>query len=285
MPPVIASGPLISPPELAALLEDRESRPAVLDARWQLGGPPGRPGYLRGHIPGAVFVDLETELSTVPAAGGAGGRHPLPKAEAFARSMRAAGVRNDGAVVVYDEATSMAAARAWWLLRYFGHRRVRVLDGGLAAWVAAGYPLQTGPVSIEPGDFEAVPGGMPVIDAEGAAELARGGVLLDARAPERYRGEVEPVDPVAGHIPGAVNLPSTKNVDSAGRFLAAPELREEFMAVGVGQGVHVGAYCGSGVVAAHEVLALELAGVRAALYAGSWSDWVSDPSRPVARAG
>ncbi|MDQ6818555.1 MAG: rhodanese-like domain-containing protein, partial [Actinomycetota bacterium] len=186
-------------------------------------------------------------------------------------------------VVVYDAATAMAAARAWWLLRYFGHSRVAVLDGGLAAWEAAGYSVETAVPPVERGDFEGRPGRMPLIGAEAAAELARRGIMLDARAPGRYRGEVEPVDLVPGHIPGAVNLPSAGNVDQAGRFLDPALLIERFREAGVREAVPVGAYCGSGVVAAHEVLALELAGVRAALYAGSWSDWISDPSRPVAR--
>jgi thiosulfate/3-mercaptopyruvate sulfurtransferase len=277
-------GPLISPAALAELLAGGEP-PTVLDVRWQLGAPPMRPEYLRAHIPGAVFVDLESELSGTLADGGSGGRHPLPSDDAFARSMRAAGVSSGRGVAVYDAASSMAAARAWWLLRYFGHRRVAVLDGGLAGWLHEGYPVQREAPLVERGDFEARPGGMPLIDAGGAADLAARGVLLDARAPERFRGEHEPVDPVAGHIPGAVNLPSDMNVDQAGRFLAPEDLLEGFRRARVGNDVAVGAYCGSGVVAAHEVLALELAGVRAALYAGSWSDWISDRERPVARGG
>jgi thiosulfate/3-mercaptopyruvate sulfurtransferase len=283
MPQAAASSPLISAAELAQLLVG-EDPPTVLDVRWQLGAPPMRPEYLRGHIPGAVFVELESELSSAPARDGSGGRHPLPTADAFARSMRVAGVSNARGVVVYDAASAMAAARAWWLLRYFGHRRVAVLDGGLAAWMQAGCPVEREAPLVQAGDFEARPGGMPLIDADGAAELAARGVLLDARAAERFRGEREPVDPIAGHIPGAVNLPSDRNVDQSGRFLAPRELVEGFRRAGVGDDVAVGAYCGSGVVAAHEVLALELAGVRAALYGGSWSDWISDSRRPVARS-
>jgi thiosulfate/3-mercaptopyruvate sulfurtransferase len=197
--------------------------------------------------------------------------------------MRRAGVSEGRPVVVYDAATSMAAARGWWLLRYFGHSEVSVLDGGLAAWVAAGHPTASGLEEAEPGDFTGRPGGMPVLRAAGAAELARrGGVLLDARGPERFRGEQEPIDPVAGHIPGARNRPTTQNVDDAGRFLDPEELSAQFAQEGVGKDVEVGAYCGSGVAAAHELLALELAGVPAALYVGSWSDWITDPTRPVA---
>jgi thiosulfate/3-mercaptopyruvate sulfurtransferase len=157
------------------------------------------------------------------------------------------------------------------------------LDGGLATWTASGGPLERGAPAIEPGGFIARPGGMPLLDAAGAAALALDGVLIDARAPERFRGESEPVDPVAGHIPGAVNRPTTANVDSAGRFLSPTALRQAFNGIGVHDGVRVGSYCGSGVTAAHEVLALEVAGYRAALYAGSWSEWITDPARPVAR--
>jgi thiosulfate/3-mercaptopyruvate sulfurtransferase len=157
-----------------------------------------------------------------------------------------------------------------------------VLDGGLSAWVAAGRPLSTDPPVSEPGDFEARPGGMPVLDADGAAALASRGVLLDARAPHRFRGESEPIDRVAGHIPGAVNVPSTGNVGADGRFLALEVLRAAFAAAGVSDGVELGAYCGSGVTAAHELLALEVAGFEGALYPGSWSEWITDAQRPVA---
>jgi thiosulfate/3-mercaptopyruvate sulfurtransferase len=251
----------------------------VLDVRWSLGGPPGREEYDRGHIPGAVFVDLDRELSAPP---GRGGRHPLPDATSFQAAMRAAGVSCERPVVVYDALGSMAAARAWWLLLYFGHPTVMVLDGGLAAWAAAGRPLDTAPPDPQPGDFTAHPGGMPLLDAAAAAALPERGVLLDARAPERYRGESEPVDSVAGHIPGARSLPATELVDQDGRFRDTAALRAKFEAAGVRGGLEVGAYCGSGVTAAHEVLALELAGYAAALYAGSWSEWITDPTRPVA---
>ncbi len=205
--------------------------------------------------------------------------------------MRGAGVSDDRAVVVYDEGGSQAGARAWWLLRYFGHPEVAVLDGGLAAWVEAGGPLEKGEGEGDggseggpgTGDFTARAGGMGLLDARGAAELAAAGVLLDARAPERFRGEVEPLDPVAGHIPGARNRPSAENVGADGLFHARERLHREFAALGVQEGVAVGAYCGSGVAAAQEVLALELAGFPAGLYVGSWSEWVTDPRRPVAR--
>ena len=260
-------------------------RPAVLDVRWRLGGPPGIGSYREGHIPGAVFLDLDRELCGVP---GASGRHPLPAAGEFQRVMRRSGVSTGRPVVVYDDADSTAAARAWWTLRYFGHDDVQVLDGGFQAWMAAGYPVEAGQrddPAAEPGDFTARPGGMPVIDAPAAGRLARNGVLLDARAEQRYRGEVEPVDPVAGHIPGAVTAPAAGNVGAEGMFRRPDELRARFGALGLAPGSRAevaGAYCGSGVTAAHEVLALALAGIPAALYVGSWSEWVTDPARPVA---
>ncbi len=273
------SSPLVSAAELTRMLGDDERRPALLDIPWQLGAGSGRDRYERGHIPGAVFIDLDHELAGTP---GRGGRHPLPGAEAFTRSMRAAGVREDRPVVVYDAATSMAAARAWWLLRYFGHADTAVLDGGLAAWERAGGELAYGAESSPAGDFVARPGGMAVLDARAGAALAHEGALLDARSPERFSGEHEPVDPVAGHIPGARNRPTTLNLRPSGEFRDAAWLRAEFARLGATGSRPVGAYCGSGVTAAHEVLALEVAGVPAALYPNSWSEWITDPARPVA---
>jgi thiosulfate/3-mercaptopyruvate sulfurtransferase len=276
--------PLIDVGTLASALADREP-PVLLDVRWRLGGPPGIDSYRAGHLPGAVFVDLDADLAAPP---GAGGRHPLPAAAAFQAAMRRAGVRAGHPVVAYDDGDSTIAARAWWTLRYFGHSRVQVLDGGFRAWAAAGQPVTADEPSVPAGDFTAVPGQLPLLDASGAAALARSGVLLDARAGERYRGETEPVDPVAGHIPGALSAPTLANVDGDGRFLPPEQLRRRFAALGIAAGrpgdgaVTVGAYCGSGVTAAHEVLALELAGVPAALYVGSWSGWIADPVRPVA---
>ena len=290
---------LIAADELVALLAD--GRPlTLLDVRWRLGGPPGRELYQVGHVPGAVFVDLDRELAGPP---GAGGRHPLPAADDFESAMRHAGVNGDGLVVVYDDADSTAAARAWWLLRYFGHQSVRVLDGGFRAWTAAGHTAEPGPSGspgspgsielpgtpeIAPapgtplGDFTASPGHLPLLDADGAAALARTGLLLDARAGERYRGETEPVDPVAGHIPGAVSAPTTENVNADGTFRPAADLAARFRGLGVTAESDVGVYCGSGVTAAHQALALSLAGLPAALYVGSWSNWITDPDRPIA---
>jgi thiosulfate/3-mercaptopyruvate sulfurtransferase len=274
------ASPLIDAVTLSGELAAAEP-PVLLDVRWRLGGPPGIDSYRAGHLPGAVFVDLDTDLAGAP---GLGGRHPLPDPESFQAAMRRAGVRAGYPVVIYDDGDSTVAARAWWTLRYFGHDQVRVLDGGFRAWATAGLPVTTDEPSVEVGDFIAVPGHLPLLDAAGADALTRSGVLLDARAGERYRGETEPVDPVAGHIPGAVSAPTAANVAADGRFLAPSELRERFAALGVRAGVtpEVGAYCGSGVTAAHEVLALQLAGIPAALYVGSWSSWVTDPARPIA---
>ena len=190
------------------------------------------------------------------------------------------GVRQDSTVVAYDDLGGMSAARAWWLLRDSGVEDVRLLDGGLAAWRRAGLPLETGDTDPRSGDVALVSGSLPVIDAEAAAAFP--GVLLDARAGERYRGEVEPVDPRAGHVPGAVSLPTPGNLDEEGRFLPVDRLRQRFEQAGVREGLPVATYCGSGVTAAHEAFALTLAGFAPALYPGSWSQWSADPSRPVA---
>ncbi|MER7053213.1 MULTISPECIES: sulfurtransferase [unclassified Streptomyces] len=277
---------IISAPELVNELAGANP-PVLLDVRWQLstagaaGAAPfdGRAEYAAGHLPGAVFVDLDRELAAAP---GGRGRHPLPDVEEFGAAMRRAGVSSGRPVVVYDGGQGWAAARAWWLLRWTGHPNVRVLDGGLPSWEA---PLSTDVAVPAEGDFVPEPGATGpagMLDADGAAALARSGLLLDARAGERYRGEVEPIDPVGGHIPGAVSAPTTDNVAADGRFLPAEELRARFEALGAGEAGEVGVYCGSGVSGAHEVLALAVAGIPAALYVGSWSQWSSDPGRPVA---
>jgi thiosulfate/3-mercaptopyruvate sulfurtransferase len=274
---VVAPGPLVTAGQLAAELAG-PGAPTVLDCRWTLAGGADRDGYGKGHLPGAVFVDLDRDLAAPP---GAGGRHPLPAPEAFQAAMRRAGVRHDRPVVAYDQGEPGGAARAWWLLGWFGHPDARVLDGGLGAWVAAGLPLTTETADPDPGDFTARPGGRSLLDAAGAARLAAAGVLLDARAPARYQGLEEPVDPVAGHIPGARNAPMADLVGDHG-LVPPASLRRLLDRHGARPGTPVGAYCGSGVVAAHVVLACEVAGIPASLYAGSWSDWVTDPSRPVA---
>ena len=271
--------PLISTAELGSALAGAEP-PTLLDVRWTLAGA-SLDEYRHGHLPGAQFVDLDRELAAPPGPG----RHPLPAAEEFAAAMRSHGVSRGRPVVVYDAGSGVAAARAWWLLRYFGHPDVRLLDGGYAAWTADGRPIETDTPAAPGGDFTAEAGHMALLDAAGAAAIARDGILLDARAGERFRGEVEPVDPVAGHIPGARSAPTTENVGGDARFLPAADLRSRFEAAGVRPGVPVGAYCGSGVTAAHEVLALAVAGFDAALYVGSWSDWITEPGRPVEAGG
>lgn len=268
--------PIISAADLATELAG-PTPPVLLDVRYRLGGPHGRPDYEAGHLPGAVFVDLDAELAGPP---GDGGRHPLPDAETFGAVMRRAGVSAGTPVVAYDGDKGWGAARLWWLLRWAGHAEVRVLDGGLAAWEE---PLETAVPAPAEGDFTPRPGALPLLDADAAAAFARDGLLLDARAGERYRGETEPIDRVAGHIPGAVSAPTDENLDASGRFLAAGDLAARFAALGAGSGDRtVGVYCGSGVSAAQQAVALELAGYVPALYAGSWSEWSRDPARPVA---
>ncbi|MET9801678.1 sulfurtransferase [Streptomyces sp. NPDC006368] len=271
--------PIISAAELATELAGPRP-PVLLDVRYTLGGPPGRPEYEAGHIPGAVYVDLDTELAGTPGPGGRGGRHPLPDVAEFGAVMRRAGVSASSPVVAYDGSQGWAAARAWWLLRWTGHTDVRVLDGGLAAWQGE---LSTATPTPAVGDFRPRPGSLPLLDADGAAALAGTGLLLDARAAERYRGDVEPIDRVGGHIPGAVSAPTMENVDEEGRFLPAEALAARFKTLGATDAPQVGVYCGSGVSAAQEILALEIAGIRAALYAGSWSDWSSDPNRAITK--
>ena len=288
--------PLISVRELHALLAE-QARPTVLDVRWALGDPHGHKHFEARRIPGSVYVDLDTELAA--AATPDAGRHPLPEVETLQTAARRWGVRHDAGVVVLDDNGGLSAARAWWLLRWAGVSDVRVLDGGLRAWEAAGYPVDDGSVPVaEPveGDVVVRPGQLPTLDAYQAAALARTGLLLDARAGERYRGEAEPIDPRAGHIPGAVSAPTSENLSRDGRFRPVGELRARFAELGAvdAAGVakpadapkadtqSIGVYCGSGVTAAHEILALHVAGIEAALYPGSWSQWSSDPERPVA---
>lgn len=273
-------GPLVSVAELRELLGEV----SLLDVRFRMGGTGGAPEFARGHLPGATYVDLDTDLSDLSPHGAdpGRGRHPLPGVEAFGRAMRRVGVSGSRPVVVYDDWSAQAAGRAWWLLRHHGHRDVRILDGGWAQWQREGGPAETGDVSPEQGDFEARPGSLPVITADQALAVP---VLVDARAPERYRGEQEPIDAVAGHIPGAVNVPTARNLDEHGRFLPAARLRALYAEVGAtpqaGAAGEVAAYCGSGVTAVHDIVAMEIAGISAALYPGSWSGWIADPRRPV----
>lgn len=277
-------GPTIKPADLAARLE-KGDRTVLLDVRWALGDPHGHAHYLAGHLPNAVYVDLPSELAApagpVPAKP-VRGRHPLPAAAEFQAAARRWGIDDGDTVVAYDDSGNLAAARLWWMLRDAGLPQVYLLDGGLAAWRGAGLPVDTGPVPPAPGNVTLGKGNMPVLDAGAAATWADSGLLLDARAGERYRGEVEPVDPRAGHIPGALSAPTSENLDGDGRFLPADELRRRFTGLGVRDGMPVAVYCGSGVTAAHEVAALEIAGFRAALYAGSFSEWSNNPDLPVA---
>jgi thiosulfate/3-mercaptopyruvate sulfurtransferase len=264
---------LITTTELARRLAADEPL-TILDVRWQLAEPDGRDAYEQGHVPGAVYVSLEDQLSdhSVPGRG----RHPLPSGRSVQAAARRWGVRQGVPVVVYDDWNRAGSARAWWVLTAAGIPDVRILDGGLGAWTG---PLETGIVTPEPGDVS-VPhadlyaGARPTLTAEQAATAD---VLLDARAPERFRGEVEPVDPVAGHIPGATNLPSTGLLAEDGTFLRDDDLTRLF------DELASGVYCGSGVTASVVVAALAVVGVDTPLYPGSWSEWCSDPARPVAR--
>jgi thiosulfate/3-mercaptopyruvate sulfurtransferase len=257
---------------------DSAQPPALLDVRWVLGDSEGRRRHLEGHLPGAVYVDMDTELAAPPTPGA--GRHPLPDVGELQTAARRWGLRTGQPVVVYDDNRSQSAGRAWWLLRWAGLTDVRILDGGLQAWVASGGPLESGPVEPVPGDVELSGNHLPTIDADEAASFGLRGVLVDARAAERYEGSTEPIDPRAGHIPGSVNLPTAANVDDHGRFGTVAALRSRF--AGIAGSPEVAVYCGSGVTAAHEIAAMQIAGIDAALYPGSWSAWSSDPERPAA---
>jgi thiosulfate/3-mercaptopyruvate sulfurtransferase len=271
---------LVDVAELAGELA-RTDPPTVLDVRWTLTGG-GRGAYDADHLPGAVFLDLDADLAGPP---GVGGRHPLPDPEKLQATLRRGGVRAGHPVIVYDAGGAPqtgAAARAWWILRWAGLVDVRVLDGGYAGWVAAGGDVTRAEPAPAPGDVTVMAGSLPVVGAAGAGSVAVDGVLLDARAPTRFRGQTEPVDPVAGHIPGARNQPAAETVDAEGRLYAPERLRARFQDLGVREDQPVAAYCGSGVNASQTVLALTVAGFRPALYVGSWSEWITDPSRPVA---
>lgn len=259
---------------------DAGKRTVLLDVRWVLGDSDGHAHYLAGHLPGAVYVDLHHELADPGVSGE--GRHPLPAPEALQRSARAWGINDGDTVVAYDDNGNTAAARAWWLLRDAGLTSVFLLDGGLSSWGAAGRPLEQGDVRPAPGTVTLRPGQLPRTNMEGAADWHTHGTLLDARAGERFRGEVEPIDPRAGHIPGALSAPTGENLDADGRFLPAADLRARFESFGIGNATELAVYCGSGVTAAHQIAALEIAGFRASLYPGSFSQWSSNASNAVA---
>ena len=273
---------LITVDELAEAIASSNA-PVLLDVRWELDGPPGHDEYLKGHIPGAVFVDLDSELSgpAVPS----NGRHPLPNPDQLQTAARRWGINAGDAVVAYDGDGNLTAARAWWLLRWAGFTDVRLLDGALPAWIAAGHSLATDNVKPAAGTVELSSGAVRTLDLEEIEDFTTRGLLLDAREPERFRGELEPVDPKAGHIPGARNAPTRANLDADGRFLPQDELRERFKSLRVDGSRPVGVYCGSGVSAAHEIAALEIiGGYRTSLFVGSWSQW-SNHDLPVALGG
>ncbi len=266
---------------VADLLELRDAGAPVrvIDVRWRLDRPDGLAEYRDGHIPGAVYVPLDEELSRH--GDPAEGRHPLPSTAHLQEAARRWGVDDGDTVVAYDDANGIAAARAWWLLRQ-GGVDVRVLDGGIRAWRASGQAVETGEVHRDPGAVMLREIGSEAISIDEAAAFPASGVLLDVRAAERYRGEVEPLDPKAGHIPGAVNVPTTLHLDADGRLVDADRVRATFAAAGVAPGVPVAAYCGSGVTAAHTALVLDEIGIRARVFPGSWSQWSNTPGRPVA---
>ncbi|MFC5434253.1 sulfurtransferase [Microbacterium suwonense] len=269
--------PLIS----AAELRERLDEVHVLDARWQLGRDDGYEQHLAGHIPGAVFIDVERELSRhgEPAEG----RHPLPDDTALAASARRWGIRSGVPVVIYDDVRMLAASRAWWALRRAGLHDVRVLDGGWPAWLAVGGEAETGAVPTPEGDVALTsPGRAGTIDTDGVAGWPQTGVLLDARAAERYRGETEPIDPIAGHIPGARNLPIGRMLTDDGCFRPASDIAAAFDEVGVDGTIPVAAYCGSGITAAQLALAGAIVGRELTVYPGSWSAWSNTPGLPVA---
>jgi thiosulfate/3-mercaptopyruvate sulfurtransferase len=271
---------LIAPAELAA---DKTS--IVFDCRFSLlDKPAGRRSWEAGHIPGARFADLERDLSS-PA--GKGGRHPLPDRAELAARFRAWGVNNDSPLVCYDQASGALAGRFWWLARWLGHEGVRVLDGGLDAWIAAGLPTDREAVDPAPGNFrprQPLTRIVSIADVSGADAPGAPRKLLDAREAARYRGEQESIDPVAGHIPGAISAPFAENL-AAGRFKSPEDLRARFAALGLDPTQEIVSYCGSGVTATHNILALKLAGFpEPALYPGSWSEWITDPARPVAKS-
>jgi thiosulfate/3-mercaptopyruvate sulfurtransferase len=276
-------GPIVSVEWLTARISGPRIKPNLVlaDVRWYPDGS-GRARFEDGHIPGAVFVDVDADLASAKTPDS--GRHPLPSPEAFAGAMERAGIGDQEAVVAYDDAGGSNAARLWWMLSVSGHQAA-VLDGGLQAWTG---PLEVGPSKPRPGGGQFTPRPWPhdrIVDAGAVDRLRRdsSAVVLDARAPERYRADVEPIDPVAGHIPGARSAPWNENLDPrTGKFLSPEDLRKRYRARGVEEGGEIVAYCGSGVTSCHDVLALELAGIHGAkLYVGSWSDWITDPSRPV----
>jgi thiosulfate/3-mercaptopyruvate sulfurtransferase len=283
----MTQGPLIGVDALAKHLADDEW--IVVDCRFTLtDAPAGRKAYERGHIPGARYAHLDNDLARAPRP--TDGRHPLPDAEEFAATLGRWGITPAAMVVAYDDGSGAIAARLWWLLGWLGHERRAVLDGGFAGWQQAGLPIDSQVPTVVPRRYErtGLSNGVPVVTSnELPARQAAGGLLVDARAAPRYRGEQEPIDPVAGHVPGARNRPFSANVTASGRFRPAHELRAELDQLLAGRApTQLIAMCGSGVTACHLLLAMEHAGLGgAALYAGSWSEWIRDARRPVATGG
>jgi len=282
------SVPLIDAAALRERLAGAEP-PVLLDTSFDLADPAaGERSYREGHLPGAHYLHLDRDLADHTHAPGAPfrGRHPLPARETFAATLGRLGIGPSTQVVVYDRQGATFAARAWWMLRWLGHREVAVLDGGLQAWTVAGGALsQEPPAPRAPAAYTPSPSLVSTVDADTLAAGLGGLRLIDARAAERFRGDVEPLDPVAGHIPGALNRPFKDNLDAEGRFLRPEALREAFLPLLGGRPAsEVVHQCGSGVTACHNLLAMEAAGLSgAALYPGSWSEWCADPARPVAR--
>lgn len=280
-----AQSPLVTVSELAEQLDNPHW--VVVDCRFSLTDPDaGRAAWAEGHIPGAFYADLDRDLAACVADDGAGGRHPLPDPGDLEHLVRSWGVHENSRIVAYDDMGNAIAGRLWWLLRWLGHGGAAVLDGGLTAWTRAGQSLSSREPEMRQGSFSGRPGSMPVIDAESvAARLAAGKlVLFDARAAERFIGAVEPLDRIAGHVPGARNAPVDGNLSADKCFRAPKDLQAYYRAAVGDNGIdNVACMCGSGVTACHTLLALEIAGLPgAALYTGSWSDWISSDERPIA---
>jgi thiosulfate/3-mercaptopyruvate sulfurtransferase len=274
---------LVDTPILASLLASPQV--VVVDCRFDLANPAaGEAAYQHAHIPGAVYAHLDRDLSGPKT--GANGRHPLPSPDVLQSTLGRFGIDAGVQVIAYDQDTGMYASRLWWLLRWMGHMAVAVLDGGFAKWTAEQHATASGTESREPRIFTGTPDAAMLVETMDIGAIAASATarLVDARAPERYRGDIEPIDPVAGHIPGAVNHFYMRNL-SEGCFLPPQSLREQWRgALGEVPADRVVCYCGSGVTACHDVLALEHAGLHGArLYAGSWSEWIADPNRPVER--
>jgi thiosulfate/3-mercaptopyruvate sulfurtransferase len=276
---VLHGEPTIAPIITAEWLDERAGGATVVDVRWFMNGADAREHYRSGHLPGALFVDLDVDLAGPPSR--LEGRHPLPSPEVFAEAMSRVGIRHDDTIVAYDQGHGGFAARLVWMLRITGHEAA-LLDGGLAGWAA---PLQQGEIVRAPSDFEPRPWPAEwLVDIDEVDQRSKdgSGILVDSRSPDRYRGDAEPVDARAGHVPRAINLPFSGNLDDEGRFLSVQALGERFRAAGIGKEDEVVVYCGSGVTACHNLLAMEAAGLQARLYPGSWSQWSGDPDRDVA---